>query len=114
MVEYCLRDQLLYGTPAERKLQTGGWIGEKMARVYRGRTPGQFAAMTRLGALDYVVLERGKVGEQWEGLTPVYQDDAWLVFDVGQIRRRFTEDMPSAVSESPCTAQFFRESDRRK
>jgi hypothetical protein len=114
MVEYCLRDQLLYGTPAERKLQAGGWIGEKMAKVYRGRTPGQFAAMTRLGALDYVVLERGKVGGQWEMLTPVYQDDAWLVFDIGQIRKKFTEDMPSAVSESPCTAQFFRESDRRK
>lgn len=114
MVEYCLRDQLLYGTPAERELQTGGWIGEKMARVYQGRNPGQFAAMTRLGALDYVVLERGRVGEQWEALTPVYQDDAWLVFDLEQIRRRFTEHMPSAVSESPCTAQFFSESDRRK
>ena len=114
MVEYCLRDQLLYGTPEERKLHAGGWVGEKMAKVYQGRTPGQFAAMTRIGALDYVVLERGKAGEQWGKLVAVYQDDAWLVFDVSQIENGFTEKMPPAVSESPCAAQFFKESGHRK
>lgn len=114
MVEYCLRDQLLYGTPLERKSETGGWIGEKMAKIYRGRTPSNFAAMTQFGTLDYVVLERDKIVGQWKRLTPIYQDDAWLVFDIKQIRKEFTADMPSAVSESPCTVQFLRESGRKK
>jgi hypothetical protein len=114
MVEYCLRDQLLYGTPAERESQVGGWIGEKMAKVYQARTPGNFAAMARISTLNYVVQERSKVGKQWGSLVPDYQDDVWLVFNMNKITQLNTESIPSGVKESPCTVQFLKESDSKK
>ncbi len=102
MIEFCVRDQLLFGTPEERNYLGGSWVGEKMTKVYQNRLPSDFAYMAKMAPLDYVIRESKETSLEWQALTPVYQDETFKVFTLVDIRRLYKPSASEAILDSPC------------
>jgi hypothetical protein len=85
LVEFCMRDKLLYGDPGERAKKKGAWVGDSMAQIYHSRTPGNFAYMSKIFRLDYFVIE-SKHGENFRAIAgPEFIGNGYEVYSVPRL-----------------------------
>ena len=106
MIEYCFRDQMLFGSPSERSLHKGSWIGHRMAQVYNSRKPGHFVEMANHADLDYVIIQTNKKTGDWLKLSPLFDDKHWTVYSVDEMAEVYTPEIPHLLKNEKCLLLF--------
>jgi hypothetical protein len=102
MVEFCVRDQYLYGSPVERNKLKGAWIGESMANVYRSRRPGNFIYFAEKYPLNFVILEHDFNNFE-PFLRPVFSGDGFDIYSVSGMQKNGIKPEPPTDGDTICS-----------
>ena len=86
-IEYKLRETFAFGSFEERTKLGGGWVGEKMSRAFRSRTPLEVVDMSKKFRIDYIVRENKFLGD-FANFPPRFQNASLSVFKVTDVEGR--------------------------
>jgi len=72
--EYQKRKSLLYGNREQIDKIEGNWVGEKIAKFFRQKTPDYFVNISKKYKLDYVVVEKN-FSSNFKGFSPKFENE---------------------------------------
>ena len=85
MLEFCIRDQYLYGSASERAAYRGPWIGQSMANVYRSRKLENFIYFSDKYRLDFVILEH-EYNKDLSNIRPLFSGDGFDIYSIKEMK----------------------------
>jgi hypothetical protein len=103
MVEFCVRDQYLYGSESERVAFRGPWIGQSMSNVYRSRRQENFIYFSEQYQLDFVVLEHEFIDNFQPSLSTIFSGDGYDVYSVKEMKAKGIKGYSPANPDTMCT-----------
>jgi hypothetical protein len=106
MIEFCIRDQFLYGSNFERAALRGTWIGQSITNVYRSRTAENFIFFADKYPLDFVVVEKGFDKQLSLRAPPIFSGDGFNVYSISEFRSRGIQGAPPSPQNTICS-QFL-------
>lgn len=83
--EYQNRKALLYGNIEQLNRIKGKWIGEKIAKFFRQKTPSDFIDISKKYKLDYVVIEKS-FSNNFKDFNPKFENKNLKIYKVSDLR----------------------------
>ena len=83
--EYQKRKSLLYGDKEHLDKTEGRWIGEKMAKFFRQKSPSDFVDISKKYKLDYSVIE-SKYSSNFKDYMPRFENGNIKIYKVSDFK----------------------------